>query len=348
MNESAISGAEPPAPKPKSRTRKIALYFIKLGIGIAILAFLLAKVDLNKVGRAITQLDARALFWIWFWFLPGLWCHSLMLQRALLPVGIELRTRDIYKINFQIRFYSLFMPGAANVLIKWHKLAKLSRQPGQALAVMAFTRILHTFAMLVLVVAGMLMDSRFPWRSLQAIAIGMLLLVSVSMLLATSNRYGRLLDRLAVSVLAPLRQNSWIRNKLQKLWAFFTHFRRLTTKDLVILLLLVTLGQLLQTLAHVTIARSLGMDITVWTQLWIRGVILICAVVPISVSGLGLREASIVGILTYYGEPEEAALAYSLSYFGLVVGIAAIGGLLEAYEHYFPFHKRSKRQSDSL
>ena len=319
----------------KSRSRKIAAYCVKLAIGVAIVAVLFAKLDMHKVAQAMLQLDAVSLFWVWFWTALGLWLHSQMLTSAFKPFGMVFRTVDVFKIGFEIRFYALFMPGASNLLIKWHKLAKPSGKPGQTLAVMAYTRIIHVFAMLVLSVLGMIMDSRFPWRSVRDISLLFLVGICACIFLASSRRFGSYLDALVELALGHFDKWAWFQEKCRKIWSFFTYFRNLTPRQIVILLVLTTVGQFFMTVGQQVISHAVGMEISVWTQLWIRGVVLISAIVPISFSGLGIREVSIVKLMQFYGVPDEIALAWSLAFFGLTIGIGIVGGILEGYEHFF-------------
>lgn len=323
-------------PPQKSRLRTIAAHVIKLAIGCSICAFLLRKYDFQEVFASARLLDASSIFWIWFWMLLGLWCHSVMLQRALLPLKMKLTVGYIYKVAFQIRFYSLFLPGAANIFVKWYKLAKPGRQPAQALTVMVFTRCLHVFAIFLLAVTGMWCDSRFPWPHVKWLGLAGLLISFALVALFVSTAVGKPLDRLMNYALNLFPSVNIVRTKAQKLASMVTLLRQMNKGQVVLLLLLSVAGQLFQTFSHMTIANAINMDITVWMQLWIRGVILICAIVPVTLSGLGIREASIVAVLLHYGIAEPVALAYSLIYFALIVGVGLLGGAFEIKDHFFP------------
>jgi hypothetical protein len=59
--------------------------------------------------------------------------------------------------------------------------------------------------------------------------------------------------------------------------------------------------------------------------------------IPISISGLGVREGALLFLLKPYGVWGEEALALSLIIFGItVLLIGAIGGLLEGRKLLFP------------
>ncbi len=72
-----------------------------------------------------------------------------------------------------------------------------------------------------------------------------------------------------------------------------------------------------------------------WT-VWIVRVCFAVQLVPISVSGLGVREASLVMLLPGYGVPMEQALSFSLVIFGMLVFSGLIGGLCEAWDLLMP------------
>ncbi len=74
-------------------------------------------------------------------------------------------------------------------------------------------------------------------------------------------------------------------------------------------------------LTHVWLASQTGMDIAVspWFVAWAGSKL--SAVLPISVGGLGVREATLVSILVAYGAPADAVLATGILWQGaLVVG----------------------------
>lgn len=333
---------------PAARKRRVLQYVLKLTIGLTIVAFLLWRYDFSNVISALLRLGPNPIFWILFWTLLGLWFHSWMLQGVLRPLKMDFTTWRLFVIHLQIRFYALFLPGAANVIVKWRKLAKPGQQPAQALAVIAFTRIAHTQAVLMLAVAGMMLDGVFPWPSVQWASITLLVLTTGFMGVCISRRLGPILDKLVESMLRRVPGPARARDQVRKIWAAFQAFRCVGIRQITIVMLLTLIGQAFQTLGQIAIAHGVGADVSFWTQLWLRGVILISITVPVTLSGLGLREASMVGLLIYYGISPEVALAYSLGYFGLTVLLGLLGGLFEAQEHFLTTGKQDAKVSSQL
>lgn len=75
------------------------------------------------------------------------------------------------------------------------------------------------------------------------------------------------------------------------------------------------------------IARSVSINIPYWEFCAIMAVVCLAILLPITVSGLGTREAACVFLFGLYGVPAENALSFSLLYF--IVGLV-FGGIIGA------------------
>ena len=73
---------------------------------------------------------------------------------------------------------------------------------------------------------------------------------------------------------------------------------------------------------------------------WMRSIAMLVAILPFSVSGLGLREGTLVALLGQRGVPADAALGYSLLVFGItVLSVALVGGVIEAIRWLRPLRR---------
>jgi uncharacterized membrane protein YbhN (UPF0104 family) len=82
---------------------------------------------------------------------------------------------------------------------------------------------------------------------------------------------------------------------------------------------------------YILLARALGIAVPVPDLALLVVVANVAAVIPISLAGLGVREASLVGLLATYNVPGENAIALSLTAFAIfLLGVAA-GALVELH-----------------
>lgn len=80
--------------------------------------------------------------------------------------------------------------------------------------------------------------------------------------------------------------------------------------------------------AQLLIANTLGIHIGVIELTAVTGLATLLALVPISVNGIGVQEASIVALLQLLGAAEEPAIAFAIFSRALILGASVFGGLL--------------------
>ena len=78
------------------------------------------------------------------------------------------------------------------------------------------------------------------------------------------------------------------------------------------------------------------MDITLYVLAWMRVILDLVMMLPVSFSGLGVREASFVFLLKPLGVDSATALALSLAIYALGLSVALVGGLVEAARNWLP------------
>jgi hypothetical protein len=78
------------------------------------------------------------------------------------------------------------------------------------------------------------------------------------------------------------------------------------------------------------LAISLHIEITFYNLGWIRSVITIISSLPISVSGIGVREGGLIMLLERFSVPGSEAVALSFLILGCSVFVGLVGGLMEA------------------
>ena len=116
----------------------------------------------------------------------------------------------------------------------------------------------------------------------------------------------------------------------------------MSLRTLITIALLSCLGHLAGCCAFFLLARSLGLDSSVLSIGWVRSTVILATMIPISVSGLGLREGALLALATYYGAGPNQAMAYSLLVFAVtVVAIGLLGGLIEAWHYTRSLRRRA-------
>ncbi len=92
--------------------------------------------------------------------------------------------------------------------------------------------------------------------------------------------------------------------------------------------------QFIGILSTYCISEALRLHVPFTYFLIVMPVIWVLMMLPISISGLGVREAAFVLFFTQVGVPEEQAILLSLLFFALTVVIGIVGGVLFAWGGY--------------
>lgn len=109
--------------------------------------------------------------------------------------------------------------------------------------------------------------------------------------------------------------------------------------------LLGILSQLGMLAIYVLLGRALAIQLPLAELSLLVVVANLATLIPVSLGGLGVREASLVGLLTQRHVPGEAALALSLAAFSIFLLGALAGGAIELHEltRWFRHPKRPRK-----
>ena len=316
--------AAPPehAEVPTSR-RGVAIGVLRLAIAAAILGYLFESVPVSNVRAVLGRADPA---WVTAALLLELLTQVIMAMRLRIltdAYALSLTTFDVFEINLATRFYGLFLPGGGvtATAVRVVKLARLRKNHAGAIASITLDRVVATLAMCFV---GVLFGS-VVWRPGQSswlliMAIAMLALATPFIwLLGLRNRSGAPENRLSSgrgfetirripATILQIPRNNWIRVLG---WSLLAH--------------------VLGTVEFLVLARSLHVELGFATVGWIRAAMLFATLVPITISGLGLREGAAVLLLPAYGVRPDVALAFSLLVFSVShVALGLVGALLEA------------------
>jgi hypothetical protein len=85
-------------------------------------------------------------------------------------------------------------------------------------------------------------------------------------------------------------------------------------------------------MGRIIIAILIGIDMNAWNLACVIVVVSLLISLPISLNGIGVREAGYVGLLTMFGITSNKALSFALFEFGIVLSVFLIGTFFWIYE----------------
>jgi len=299
---------------------------LRVLIGVAVLVLIFSEIPLAnvlEVLREVQPLPALAAAVLTFIMYAA---TADRLTRLCQAHGHDWSTWQIFQINLATRFYGLFLPGGnfTGIAIRFYKLSgDRSKYIGTAVALF-YDRIAATVALCALGATFWLMERPSDsWQALAAILVVMLVMALALVVLFAKS---------------PGPAVSWLRRSVGRLGGVKLHTlrqavresRNLSPGQTAVVYMLSLSAHLLGVLSWYCMCRALNLDLSLVTIGWVRSAMILATMIPISVSGLGLREGAALLLLTTYGVSQEGALAFSLLVFAITtLMIGLVGGLIE-------------------
>jgi glycosyltransferase 2 family protein len=264
-------------------------------------------------------------------------CRIRLIARA---QGAPLSYRGILSVLFTTAFYGLMLPGSigagAATLVKY-----VNRGATFAAAVVSIV-VNRAFDVPTTLVAGLFfwgLDRQLAVDPLRHGPLTLLALLSpLGLLLFYAAAFGRfrLLQRIARALNRPaLVEGGPMRRGLGNVLEQIHAVGDLPAADTVAVIVVSISKELLGALAVWFFARACGVELSFITIAWMEAATALLVLLPISLSGLGVREGALVLMSARFGIPAPLALTWSLLIFAGIVCVGAIGGLIEARALWF-------------
>lgn len=287
--------------------RPVLLFALKAAIGAGLLWYVMARIPLGEALTAAASLDPSVIaLAVAFYFLAHA-VNAVKLQ-TFLP---DLSLWQSWRFTMIGVLYGTALPGQlAGDAVKAVRLARTQNggDISAILAAVAVDKIVGIFALLLLVALAIGIDARaFDQAIIAATALalgGAIAILAGAVFLPVPPWLGRFGPSLA----------AWRRASMQP--------GRLSYALL--------LGLAFQTLCvaiTALIGARLGIELSLAAWTVVVGFSSIVLLVPISIAGIGVREATLVGVIGYLGGQDAGAFALSLVLLALTV-IGAVAGLI--------------------
>jgi uncharacterized protein (TIRG00374 family) len=301
---------------------------LRFAVAFVIILYLLSKISLSDVISSI--LSANLIY-----LLSAIVVNLLVWLIASYRLkffsdlqGLNISTFQAFEINLSTVFYSLFLPGGnlAGGAIKFYKLSRNDNKMSGALVALALDRIFATIALCAVGLLFWVMS--FPDDS------GLFVLIMVSILTGLGGLcFLIFFDRDQRTIGKLLGFTNWIYEspKLNNSVKHLSSLGKISFLSVALMIIISVISQLISVIIYYLILLSIDVNVPLVALGWIRSVVVLVTMIPISISGLGLRESSFIILLSAFGVNDSNAFAYSLIVFAIINIIPGIfGGLFEA------------------
>lgn len=301
---------------------------IEIVLFFGLLAGFFIYVPFQKVFEAIKE-TTPSFFWVSILVgLPATYLDSVQLWILVRRQGIHIPVIKLFEINWVIRFYSFFSPvSTVGSVMRWYKLSGEGKST-EALTAVAVNRLFDTFIAIAMGMFWLIGDLEHSLIR-PATFIVLLLVILAVWLIAT--RFLRPMFNWAqpkIHPRSPLLKK--IVNFLGKLFNSLAVYSRFSALELLVLVVVGLSGELMNLLAYFLLIQSLQIRIPFTELGWMRSIFFLASLIPLTlVGGLGLREVSVVVLMSAFGIPADLAAAYAFLLYVRSVILSLAGGMIE-------------------
>lgn len=305
--------------------RHLVLVAIKIAISATLLTILLRGADLRRIGEGLREADP-----IWIATALGMYLVVIAVsawrwQRLLVAQGVRLPLWRLFESFLVATFFNNFLPSnVGGDVVRIADTAKPAGSKTTATTVVLLDRGVGLLGLFLVAAVGATISR---WSAPEAGPIGATTLwaglvagtaVSVPLLMAP-----RILHVLA----GPIRRihPEWVDERLDRLTTALVRFRE-SPSTMVATFGGAVIVQALLVLFYYTLARSLAIPIDVAHLALLVPISFLVQMVPISINGLGVREATFGLYFRQLGLPLHSALLLSLGGAAAVMAISVVGG----------------------
>jgi uncharacterized protein (TIRG00374 family) len=305
-------------PEPQASTvRSTAILLAKIIVSVGLLAWLLHGVDLQRLWLAIRQAS-------WWWLAAALGLYFLMLAVSAWRWSLLLHAQGVRVAGSRLlgsflvaTFFNNFLPSnIGGDVIRIRDTATAARSRTLAATIVLVDRLLGLLALVLTAALGATITREVlhsaagplnPWLLWVGFTIG-----------AVISAQAFLTPKSLALLCRPLRaiHAEWVDQRLARITHALERFRTAP-----VALLGGAAGaiavQLILVAFYVAIAYSMQIPVSPWHLAVIVPVSFVVQMLPISVNGFGVREATFVSYFALLGLPREAALL--LSFVGAVL-----------------------------
>lgn len=315
---------EPVVGEEKKRTTSSTLWSVlRVVLSLLLLILLFDKFDLSRIAESLLNANRGYLGAALGLYLLGIVICSVRWQVLLGAYDVHLPLKSLTALYFVGAFFNNLLPGSVSGdVVKMYHLSRYSRRKGLAVSTVLMDRITGFLALFTIAAAAV------PFaRGLVPGQVSLfVVVVAVGMwggawLFARTSWWEWLRDR--VELFDRLMQNE----KVSKAYRAMSMFNgRVTTQALGISLVF----DVIWILVRYLIALALGVQLSMWYFLLFIPIISLVTLVPISFSGLGVREGAYVYLFSQVGVEAPVSISMSLAFYGLRLVGGLVGGVIYA------------------
>ncbi len=302
------------------------LNLLRIVISLGLLIFLLAKVGMRETWESLQGANVGYLLAVFLLYLLSIVLRSYRWRIFLNAQGVRASLPKLISLYLIGVFFNLVLPsGFGGDVVRIYELSQHSCRTASSITTVFMDRLSGFVALFAMATSAL----AFSYR-LVPLEVGVTIIaIFLASLVGTGALFSHPLWRRlrGLPLLSSLAQKESVKELYLSAQTYsLVPFLQAISLSLAFNILLMIMNYLA--------ALSFGVRISFWYFLLFIPIISFLLVLPISLSGLGVREGAYIYLFSRVGVPSSSALVISLSIYAVTVATGLIGALIYAVEGY--------------
>jgi uncharacterized protein (TIRG00374 family) len=297
-------------------------------IGIIILLFIITTMDLNKIYVVFLKINPLYSFLCFFAILPVLIMTNIQWQILLKKQRINVSFLYSLKNIFIGYFYGFISPGGIGAYTRALYLENESKSPlGKCLSnIIIFNTIDYLSLLLLGAIGAILLSSIYPYLFFVIVFVIFIVVFLLLFFLKKEKSKNLFLKMIRSRIFATVKDRL-----SESLDTFYEDLPRF--KDVIIPFTISIIGWIVRFTELFFISKLFSIEVDFIYFILIIAVANVIASIPITIYGLGTREASLISMFFIFDVVPEKVLSLSLSWFTIIwFSPSVIGAIITYFE----------------
>lgn len=303
---------------------------LRIALSLVFLSYLVFKIDWPSLIDTFFSIKPTYFFVSFLLAIVNSFVLALKYKTLMKPSGLYQPFLKLIKINFVSRFYALFLSTAiGHGVVRWYKVTKNQNGRSKFLTVMVLERLTFLFAIFCASILSLSLLSNpqleaIEHKILPILWAGLAGLILFFIYFLYSPFYN-LINR------ALLFMTTKLPTLVKRSFASFD-FAVFYGYDTVLwTVFLALIWHLLFLLRVYALFRSLEVPLDFMDATWMASLVLLVQVIPVSFSGIGVRETAYAYLFKIQNLPPEEGALIGILFFSQMLIMSLIGGALELF-----------------
>ncbi len=277
-------------------------------IGFAVFAYLLSQINIRATISAILSANLFLVVAAYLLIIPIFVLKALRWQYIMGQQGIRYKLKNAIAMYFAAAYLGFVTPGRVAELLKAAYLVKDGHPFGRSFFSVFFDRLADLLFLVVVGYAGLFFFQNLFRNQIVWLVILAAVAVVAAVVLIVKKELTKLLLQRLLKKIVPEKHKDSMQAHVED---FYSSLKIFNLKSIAVVVFVTAFSYLFFFVMSVLLAESLGIRVNYFSLIVSVSIAALITIIPVSIAGVGTRDASLLLMLGSLGVAKEQVIAYS-------------------------------------